>query len=374
MHAVDLDVVHPATGELDDAKEDVNDGGYVSIKREVDGNDVAPVTQLKLHTNSSLPSTAKFRLKYTDGGRYKIYSDDTRQTLVQSQVTEFNAGSPTTLYFQGLEKSQSLGGEEITMQIGLGGNWYNGDSVKCTVVQSEFPVVIRAFIPYLWSEPEQPASFLDAILGILYTAIAEGDDRKALTKIDSDQISYRSRQRVILTPYKDLHGSFDRSADREETVADLSTHHVKQLSVPLLDLFNKHGDSWESNGPVVHEEGQPIFVSSNYQKNTYVDKIVSLNIIGSSEDGAMPWYIPSAVTPNIDWDIEVSLDAHADPLNPRLAAMGSRDKFPAYEIIFEQSNGSYEELYFFSPPYSRQPGITTLGFSEDFTTDIVTIE
>lgn len=41
---VDLDIVHPATGELDEAKEDVNDGGYVSIKREVDGDDVAPVT------------------------------------------------------------------------------------------------------------------------------------------------------------------------------------------------------------------------------------------------------------------------------------------------------------------------------------------
>jgi hypothetical protein len=76
---VDLDTVHPATGELDEAKEDVNDGGYVSIKREVDGDDVAPVTQLKLHANSSLPSTSKFRLKFTDGGRYKIYCDDTRQ-------------------------------------------------------------------------------------------------------------------------------------------------------------------------------------------------------------------------------------------------------------------------------------------------------
>jgi hypothetical protein len=54
--------------------------------------------------------------------------------------------------------------------------------------------------------------------------------------------------------------------------------------------------------------------------------------------------------------------------------IGTRDKFPAYEIIFEQSNGSYEQLYFFSPPYSRQPGITTLGFSEDFTSNIVTIE
>jgi hypothetical protein len=149
---------------------------------------------------------------------------------------------------------------------------------------------------------------------------------------------------------------------------------VKQLSVPLLDMLDKHGDSWDSNGPTKHEEGEPLFVSHSYQKNTHVDKTVSMTMTGSSEDGAMPWYIPSAVTLNLDWEVEVSLDANADPLNPRVAAIGSRDKFPAYEIIFEQSDGNYEELYFFSPPYSRQPGIFTLGFSEDFTTDIVTIK
>jgi hypothetical protein len=371
---VDLDIVHPATGELDEAKEDVNDGGYVSIKREVEEEDVVPVTQLKLHANSSLPSTAKFRLKFADGGRYKIYSDETRQTLVESEVTEFDVGNPTTLYFQGLSKSQSRGGEEIMMQIGIGGSWYDGDSVKSTVVQSEFPVVIRAFIPYLWSQPEQPASFLDVIAGIWYTVIAEGDNRKALLRSDSIGVSYRMRQRIVLTPYYDLHSSSDLSADREETVADLSTHHVKQLSVPLLDLLDKHGDSWDSNGPTVHEEGPPTFTSSSYLKDSHVDKTVSFNIVGSGEDGAMPWYIPGAVTPNIDWDVDVSLDAFADPLNPRIAVIGTRDKFPAYEIIFEQSNGSYEQLYFFSPPYSRQPGITTLGFSEDFTSNIVTIE
>ena len=371
---MDVDIIHPASGELSEAKEDINDGGYVSIKREIDEDDVAPVTQLKLHANSSLPSAAKFRLKFANGNRYKIYSDDTRQTLVQSEVTEFDVGSPTTLYFQGIGKSQSRGGEEITMQIGVGGNWYDGDSVKCTVVQSEFPVVIRAFIPYLWSEPEQPASFLDAILGVLYTVIAEGDDRKSIRKIDSDEVSYRARQRVVLTPYKDLHTSFDLSAAREANVADLSKHHVKQLSVPLLDFFDKHGDRWDSNGPSLHKDGEPKFESKSYQKNSHVDKVVSVNLIGSSEDGAMPWYIPGALTPNIDWNVRVSLDAYADPLNPRISVIGTRDKFPAYEIIFQESDNDYEELYFFSPPYSRQPGITTLGFSEDFTTDIVTIK
>jgi len=98
-----------------------------------------------------------------------------------------------------------------------------------------------------------------------------------------------------------------------------------------------------------------------------------MSVVGSSEDGAFP-EILSPVIPNIDWDIEFILDAYADPLNPKIGATGKRDKFPAYEIIVEQSDGSYEELYFFSPPYSRQPGITTLGFTENFTTSILTIE
>ena len=74
---VDLDIVHPATGELDEAKEDVNDGGYVTIKREVEDEHIAPITELKLHANSSLPSSSKFRIKFAgereilDGERHQ---------------------------------------------------------------------------------------------------------------------------------------------------------------------------------------------------------------------------------------------------------------------------------------------------------------
>jgi hypothetical protein len=370
----DIDIIHPASGTLAEEKEDIVDGGYISIKREVEDEDVAPITRLALRSNYSLPSSSMYRLKFNAAGRYKIFKDAERTDEITSLQDEFPANTTTTLYLQGQSKSASRGGEEITLQIKAGNSWYDGDSVKCTVVQSEFPVVIRAFIPYLWSEPEQPASFLDVIGGILYTVIAEGDNRKALVKSDSLAVSYRSRQKVVMTPYKDLHTSFDLSSKRQVTVAELSTHHVKQLSVPILDLLDKHGDSWDSNGPSIHEEGPPSFVSSSYPKNSHVDRTISMSVIGSSEDGAMPWYIPGAVTPNIDWDVEFILDAYADPLNPKIGATGKRDKFPAYEIIVEQSDGSYEELYFFSPPYSRQPGITTLGFSENFTTSILTIE
>ena len=192
---VDIDIVHPASGELLETKEDVSDGGYVSIKRVVENEDLAPVTQLKLHANSSLPSTTKFRLKFTNENRYKIYSDAERETEVVSEQTEFAANTDTTLYFQGLAKSQSRGGEEVTMQIGVGGNWYDGDSVKCTIVQSEFDIVNRVFIPCNWVNVPHPGHAIH---------VAEGDGRSYDPLL---QGSYRVEQSVIICPFEDLSSS-----------------------------------------------------------------------------------------------------------------------------------------------------------------------
>ena len=179
----------------------------------------------------------KHRLKFDSGGRCRIYKDADRTEEVFTEDTEFPADTDTTVYLQGLKKSDDLGGETVTLQVGLDDQWTDTDSVDFTVVQSEFPVVVRAFIPYLWSEPEQPASFLDLVLGVLHTVIAEGDRRNVLFKEDSNRVSFRARQRVVITPYKDLHGSFDRIGQREANVAEISKHHVKQRSVPLVDLL-----------------------------------------------------------------------------------------------------------------------------------------
>ena len=318
--------------------------------------------------------SSKHRLKFDSGGRYRIYKDADRTEAVVSEQSEFTSETETTVYLQGLSVSDSLGGEKVILQAGLSGNWYATDSVNFTVVQAEFPVVVRAFIPYLWSEPEQPASYWDLWMGIFYTIIAEGDARNFIRKNDNDDISYRARQRVVITPYKDLHGSFDRIAEREVNTAKLSSHHVKQLSVPLLNVLDKHGDRWDEDGPYLYKSGEPKVVSQSYSSTFYADKIVGLMISGAFEDGAMPWYVPSTLTPDLDWEIDIIVDSHTDPLNPKISAAGKRDKFPAYEIIFQQSDDSYEELYFFLPPYLRQPGISTLGFSEDFATSIITIE
>ena len=138
-YRVDLDILHPATGELAEEEEDKDSdhsGGYVALKREVEGEDVAPVTQLRFQ--GTLPDDTKFRLKFDSGGRYRIYKDAARTEAVVSEQTEFPADTETTVYLEGLSVSDTPGGEKVTLQAGLSGNWYATDSVNFTVVDLEF--------------------------------------------------------------------------------------------------------------------------------------------------------------------------------------------------------------------------------------------
>jgi hypothetical protein len=161
----DLDIIHPATGELEEGKEDganadAPDGGFVSVKRMIDDGrggetDATPITKLKIHKIEGVQNNWKTRLKFNAGERYKIYKHAARTQLVVSETSEFPATIDTTVYFQGEKKSETRAGEEITLQIGINGVWYDSDSVKCTIVQSEFQIQVKAFISYAWTQTEK---------------------------------------------------------------------------------------------------------------------------------------------------------------------------------------------------------------------------
>ena len=132
--------------------------------------------------------SSKHRLKFDSGGRYRIYSDANRTQEIISEQTEFTAGTETTVYLQGLSVSDSLGGEEVTLQVGLSGNWYATDSVNFTVVQAEFEIVHRVFIPYNWVD----------IPHFRHTGeVAEGDNRNFDPSLGG---SYRVEQRILVNP------------------------------------------------------------------------------------------------------------------------------------------------------------------------------
>ena len=354
---VDLDIVHPVSGELEESKEDTNDGGYVSIKREVDGVDVAPVTHLKLHGNSLLPSDTKFRLKFADSSRYKIYSDAGRSTEIVSEQTEFATNTDNTLYFQGLGKSQSRGGEKLTMQIGINGNWYDGDTVKCTVVQSEFDIVNRVFIPYNWVNVPHPAHAIH---------VAEGDDRGYDPQL---QGTFRVEQTVIICPYEDLSSNRYKSV---QATPGITRHFYNS------DVVNHTGATHSGLEPVQPSYIMPgATVADGEEAQADVSKVTVhllpdstssnqtfVELRGSAKEPIVAFAAP------IDWRFNIGININ-DPINPKYAFSGIHDGFPAYEVYI---NGRLEnfpvtEVLQWSPTLDK--GVLELLGDADTLTDTI---
>jgi hypothetical protein len=376
---VDLDIVHPATGELAEDREDGTssspDGGYVSVKRTVGSDvvgddDVTPITKLKIHAIAGAQSTWKTRVKFSGADRYIIYKNEDRTEEVISEQTEFDATQTTTLYLQGLKKSLSRGGESIMMQVKVGNDWVDGDSVKCTIVQSEFLIQIRAFIPYEWTEGES----LWLINGVnpMNGKVAQGDDREATLQFknvfsDKDEnfsvAPYRLCHEVILTPYPALHYFYqDIEPERKFSSAPTSDHYNKATSVNPSEMAQRNGYADLLSSPIA--SGPPVVFPPTYAPyllyyNSLRPNKCGLDLTASGKDGAMGIF--TAASPAIDWDIGLEIDASIDPLQPRIRALGKHDLYPAYEIIVLQSDGSFKDIHRHMPNRDVYPGPISLS-------------
>ncbi len=353
---VDLDVIHPASGELSDAKEDVGDGGYVSVRRLVDGLDVTPVTKLVIRAVGGAQAGWKTRLKFTPGDRYKIYSDEARTQEVTSEQTEFDATQEKMLYFQGLKKSQSRGGEEIKMQVGLGGQWYDGDSLKCTVVQSEFLVQVKAFIPYNWTEPESPFN--------LGGWIAKGDNRGFRNTYSSEtdrfnDAPFRVCQTIVVTPYEELHATPDIVSERHAWTAPLSEHFNKAASVNPAEMSQRYGYG-NLAGNRTSFGKPPLTMEAYYRVKRSRSHEAELEMEARGEDGAMGAAGNTAFVADIHWKIWFGV-AVDDPLRPTIGFDGKHDRYPSYEIIVIQSNGTYKDIHRVPARANDYPGPISLG-------------
>ncbi|MGC6505959.1 MAG: hypothetical protein ACON39_05240 [Coraliomargaritaceae bacterium] len=318
---VDLDIVHPATGILAEGREDKDHdshGGYVALKREVGGEDLAPVTQLKMDV-SSLFGSYKFRLKFNSGGRYRIYKDADRTEEVVSEQTEFPADKDTTVYLQGLKKSDDLGGETVTLQVGLDEHWIDTDSVDFTVVQSEFEIVHRVFIPYNWVDiplhPFHPQQ------------VAEGDDRGFDPGLTG---TYRVEQRAVLCPYRDLDASPVKDNEKRAGI----TRHFDESNVS-----NHSGALHSGLEPQQPSRIQKDSVPVNtgiaslgnvraYLLASPVDHQTHLRMEGSA---AEPIVMGAGLVAPIDWLFDIAIGV-GNPAEPQVILSGEHDGFPAYEI------------------------------------------
>lgn len=69
-----------------------------------------------------------------------------------------------------------------------------------------------------------------------------------------------------------------------------------------------------------------------------------VEIEARGEDGAMGAAGSTAFSADIHWKIWFAVAAD-DPLRPTVGFEGSHDRYPSYEIIVVQSNGSYKDIH-----------------------------
>jgi len=320
MHAVDLDIVHPATGELDETREDADAGsGIVAIKRD----DETPVTKLKIHAASSLPAGSKVSLLFTNGDRYKVWKGAAMTDEIISSTTELDATVEHTFYVEGLSKSASESSESIKQIYTVGTTVVEGDEVKFTVVEAEFDFQFKAWLREQWVDvPFHP------IDNVLNNRIAGGDDREAST---DKTASSRLYQVVTVIPFQHLDSDGIKDGT-DQNVPGLTTLYDRGDSLPFPDRDHyDSGNRFKAGATPVQSatvDASRAFIKVEARSDSRKTKV---RIHGQAGDPLIHWSC------DIDWNIFVEIDA-TDPVAPKYQISGAHDDSPAFEIDLETSD------------------------------------
>jgi hypothetical protein len=318
---IDIDVVHPATGEMSESRES-SEGGYVAIRRD----EGTPITKLKLHKLEGLQG-AQFKLSWTSS-KLKIWKDEERTQSVTTNSTTFPAGDDTEVFLEGVTKSSSVKDIEVGLKVIIGSTESSPVPIKLTVVEGEFDVQAKMWIREQWIE----TPFLHPINYSGYK-IARGDDRD---NRNQQAASYRVSHFTTIIPYKDL--DLDGIKDNHSpylytrNVPGLSALYLKSTSVPNpsqpYSLSNKllsTATATNSMPPDVSRMHVDAVTRSDEKK-------ASVRLHGSANDPLVPFSL------DIDWDITVAIDA-TNVLSPKYEIQGTHDDYPAFEIDLEDSIG-----------------------------------
>lgn len=371
---VDLDIVHPATGELDEAREDANTGsGIVAIKRD----DQTPVTQLKIHAVDSLPAGSKVSLLFVNGSgentRYRIWKNADFTDEVISSTTQMDATIEHTLYIEGLSKSGIESGESVTQIYTAGTTDFGGDKVKFTVAQAEFDLVIRPFIPHKWTGGEAPIP-MEYTFGIptAFSNCVGGDRTFVDTRSYFDEaVLSRLKQRVVLTPYEELHSNADIENQRRHATSSLSKYYDRSEDVPPEDQNADFGESLigEPNWEFPPAEPVPDYTDSNREKQG--SKRVAALTLALSGGPGQPTF--GAFVPNIDYEVQITIEAIPGVEN-KCKVVVEQNLYPAYEIVVEQSDGvDFYPIYQKYPSPETLPGPISLNSSTEIDSGYILI-
>jgi hypothetical protein len=366
---VDLDIVHPATGEVAEGSEDSTSayvekgkGGLVAIRRNPD----TPLTKLVLRAVPGLPTTSKFRLDVEStlsSGHIKIWKDQACTQLVTSQQTEFDVGVETTLYLEGVDHG-SVGDLKVIQEIKVGETWHQGDKVSIAVVHAEIEVVLRCFIPHKWTDAEAPIP--TQLLPPDASGTIAGDRQPYSVENYDDEPLFRLSQMIVMTPYKELHGQVDIASKRDEKAAPLTEYYRKSEDIPTADQNADFGETLAVGAApnwFFPPDPTPVATYTNAYRAGDVSKI---KVTLSGGPGTAP-FVPDALTPNIDWEYTISMTRMEYGNNPyiRVEVDGNHNLYPAYEVIAQESDGVFVPLYRVKPLASILPGPNSLNVTTE---------
>lgn len=326
---MDLDIEHPATGEVDEDEEE--EKGLVAVRRD----DETSLTRLKLKPIE--PSGIGGHYYLTIPGNLKIWQNENRTGEV-TEETEFNPEIETTLYVEAIEKSISLNDQQIALNWKEGEkNISYGDWVKLTAVEAETEARINYWIREQWINMPW---HLFANPNPFSPNIAGGDDREASLEPDSLEITSRVGQKIVINPFSELDADGLKDGSEEKFEGE-STIYVKATSVPHPDQDYSANNRLLDNPQIWSSvPTDPNDMHADTQRIN--NRVVETQFHGTANDQAV-W-----LSADIDWDFTLTIDA-SNPLEIQYSLEGWHDDYPAIELHLEDSLGprffGYEWLH-----------------------------
>lgn len=328
---VDGVVRYPSDIVMSETDENVGDGALISLLRlNSEGKNVAPLTAIEVAAPQVDLSGCKLRFKFSSE-RFVAYKDALEANEVKSEVTEFDARIKNVIYLSGEDLSPSRGAEEIAVQLGFNGQWITFDTIKATVIQAEFPIDLRVFIPYDWVNIPSPFHT---------NRVAKGDHRGFDPTLGG---SYRLAQGEVVNPYPQfVKKSVNRLVGPSSKSAG-ETAHYNNSDVTNFDDDAVHsglvGDPPGSVPSPIDPSAAPVDTGfADISKLTAAISEASTNdygtVVNFKGSSAEPLIAGAA---SIDWDIDVSIIIN-DPLNPLVTVVAKHDNFPAYEVYINANH------------------------------------
>lgn len=355
IQVLDMDVVHPVTGEMSEADE-AKRGGLVAVRRDFN----SPVTVLRLRGQPELGGST-YKLDWTSPN-IRIWQDANRTLPVINGGTSFPADQETDVYLEGLTRSTAEKDVVVTSRVTIGGVQSIAQQVPLTVVDAEFTAILRIFIPYDWVKfvglgdlrPFQP-NFNEIV--------AKGDNRSFAPDLSG---THRIRQTSIITPFPDLSPSaFKIVQGTPENYDHLGeTRHYKwATSLSAAAGFTAatlpiHSGNQVGGGPgylttAAKADNDVSLVGGDYLKaigtatngGMHFDSVARSNaettvrLHGNASEPILTLLGILNYAAAIDWDFYITVNV-ANPVVPNVRLKGKQDGFPAYEIYMQRVQGA----------------------------------